>query len=192
MGSIGEWILQTERLSVRTATPADADFYHALWTDPRVMRYVGFPQGLPVAREELVARLSAQTDDVFGQLAVVQLKGEHGVVIGECMLRRPDAQGVAGPDLKLRPAYWGQGYGREVWQALVDYHFVHTGCDAIETSPHVENARAIRLYESVGASRVGEELYEFPEAMRAYTAPVPCYIYRLTRAVWESSRDGSD
>jgi ribosomal-protein-alanine N-acetyltransferase len=192
MASMGELILQTERLGVRLATPADADFYYALWTDPQVMRYVGFPQGLPIAREELVSRLSGQSGDVFGRLAVVQLKGAHGIVIGECMLQRPDALGVVGPDLKLCPAYWGQGYGREVWRALVDYHFAHTDCDAIETTPHVENARAIRLYESVGASRVGEDLYEFPEAMRAYTASVPCYIYRLTRTVWESFCCGPD
>jgi RimJ/RimL family protein N-acetyltransferase len=177
---------------VRLATPADADFYLALWTDPQVMRYVGFPQGLPITREEIVARLRAQGGDAFGRLAVAQLKGADGAVIGECMLRRPDDQGVAGPDVKLRTAYWGQGYGGELWRALVDYHFTHTDCDAIETSPNVENARAIRLYESLGAARVGEDSFEFPEGMRAYTTPVRCYIYRLTRAAWEAMRHSPD
>ena len=44
-------ILETERLVVRAATVEDIDLYYALWTEPRVMVHVGFPQGLRSSRK---------------------------------------------------------------------------------------------------------------------------------------------
>jgi len=38
-------VFETERLLVFVATPDDATMFFKLWTDPRVMSNVGFPQG---------------------------------------------------------------------------------------------------------------------------------------------------
>ena len=180
-------VFETERLIIRLAIEADADFYHTLWTHPQVMKNVGFPQGYPITREEIRERLERDdaSHDKFNRLLVVE-KRVTGESIGECMVARPDDEGVAEPDIKLLPEYWGQGYGREIWTALVAYQFEHTDCAAVQTTPNLHNPAAIRLYESVGARRIDKGVFRFPEKMQAYTTPVHHYRYRLFREDWEA------
>jgi len=180
-------VLETERLVVRTATVEDADLFYALWTDPRVMKHVGFPQGLRITEGELGERLSKQKGSEFERLLVVELKST-GQAIGECKLGHPDEEGIAGPDLKLLPEFWGHKYGAEAWRELVAYQFTHTDCKAVQATPNVDNIASIKMQEAAGAVRVGEAVYQFPESMRDYTTPVHHYFYRVDRADWEQNR----
>jgi RimJ/RimL family protein N-acetyltransferase len=147
------------------------------------MAHVGFPQGLRITQEELKDRLSKQAGSVFEQLLVIELK-TSGQAIGECHLSLPDDEGIAEPDVKLLPAFWGQGYGTEVWRALVAYQFTQADCAVVQGTPNVDNVASIRMQESAGAVRVGEDVYQFPESMRDYTTPVHHYVYQVHRADW--------
>ncbi len=180
-------VFETERLIIRLAAEADADFYHTLWTHPQVMKNVGFPQGLPITREEIRERLVQAPESEFNRLLVVAQRAT-GESIGECKLAWPDDEGIAEPDIKLLPEYWGQGYGREIWTALIAYQFEHTDCAAVQTTPNIHNPAAIRLYESVGARRLDKGVFRFPEKMQEYTTPVHHYRYRLTREDWKSNQ----
>lgn len=111
-------VFETERLLVRPAVTSDAGLFHDLWTDPRVMANVGFPQGLRITPEEIRARIARQRDSECDRLLVVVLKAT-GQALGECMMHRPDAKGVASMDVKLLPAFWGKGYGVEVKRGLL-------------------------------------------------------------------------
>jgi ribosomal-protein-alanine N-acetyltransferase len=184
MSTAHDSILETQRLVVRAATVEDVDLYYALWTDPRVMKHVGFPQGLRITRSKLDEILSAQKESEFERLLVVELK-VTGQAIGECKLGYPDEQGTADLDCKLLPWFWGHRYGAEVWRALVAYEFAHTDCIAVQATPNVDNIASIKMQEGAGAVRVGEGVYEFPESMRDYTTPVHHYFYRVDRADWE-------
>ena len=176
-------VFETERLIVRTAADDDIDLYYALWTNPEVMKHVGFPGGIPLNLEEMKQKPFQRGETEFDQMLLVALK-ETGQGIGECKLSRPDENGVAEPDIKLLPAYWGKGYGREVWMQIISYIFKYSDCDVIQTTPNVANLPAIKIYEASGAVRTGEDIYHFPESMQAYTIPVQCYIYRLHRRDW--------
>lgn len=187
MSSYHNLVFETERLIVRLATAEDVDLYYALWTNPLVMQNVGFPYGLRVERGDLEERLAKQGLEEFEHLLVVELKAT-GEAIGECWLSRPNEQGFAEPDVKLLPSFWGHKYGVEVWQALVDYEFTHTTCEAVQATPNVENLGSIKMQEAVGAVRIGEDVYHFPEAMRKTTQPVHHYIYRLSRKDWKARR----
>lgn len=180
-------VFDTERLMVRTASAEDVDVFYDLWTNPQVMAYVGFPQGLRIARDELQKKLSQQGGSEFEQLLVIELK-TTGQAIGECKLSRPNEEGIAEPDIKLLPAFWGHRYGVEVWRQLVTYQFTHTDCEAVQATPNVNNRASIKMQEAVGGVRMGEDVYEFPESMRDYTTPVHCYIYRLYRADWQQNQ----
>ena len=173
----------TARLTVQPATIADAPLIHALWTDPRVMTFVGFPRGLPITLAEVEARLTHAQAYPGGRLLSARLNTTNEP-IGHLKLAWPDAQGIAEPDIKLLPEYWRMGYGRELWLALVAYQFRHTGCQIVQATPNVANAGSVRLQEVAGLRRVNVALYEFPETMRTYTSPVPHYVYQLTRERW--------
>lgn len=180
-------VFETVRLMVRTATVEDVDLFYALWTNPQVMKNVGFPQGLRTTRSEIEERLSKRGKSEFEQLLVVELKAT-GQAIGECKLSDPDEEGIAEPDIKLLPEFWGHKYGIEAWRALVAYQFMHTTCVAVQATPNVENRASIKMQEAAGGMRLGEDVYLFPESMRAYTTPVHHYIYRVHRADWERHR----
>ena len=100
----------------------------------------------------------------------------------------PDEAGISRTDVKLCPEFWGHKYGVEINQALVNYLFSHTDCKAVEGTPNVNNIASIKMQEAVGAIRVGEETYHFPESRADNTAPVHHYIYQVTRVTWEERR----
>jgi RimJ/RimL family protein N-acetyltransferase len=151
------------------------------------MTYVGFPRGLPVARDDLEDRLSKQGDSAFDQLLVIELRAT-GEGIGECHMHCPGQEGIAEPDVKLLPTFWGHKYGSEVWRGLVAYLFTHTDCRVVQGTPNVENVASIRMQESAGAVRVGEGTYQFPESMSEYTTPVHHYVYQVRRGDWQHHR----
>jgi RimJ/RimL family protein N-acetyltransferase len=184
MSSNPQTILETGRLVVRTAVVKDAGLYYALWTDPRVMNYVGFPQGLRIERTEIEERLARQGEGEFSRLLVLALK-DTSQPIGEGWIAQPDEQGIVELDVKLLPEFWGHKYGREAWQALVDYAFTHTTCSFVQGTPNVENIASIKMQEAAGGVRISEGLYEFPEEMKPYTTPVHCATYQVSRADWQ-------
>jgi len=178
-----ELVFETERLVVRVAKAADAEFYLRLWTNPRVMSNVGFPNGLPITLDDITKQIAAGGPTVYKQLLVVEATaGRH--TIGECRMHAPDAEGIARTDVKLLPDYWGHKYGVEIKRGLLDYLFTHTKCSAVDATPSAGNVASIRMQEAVGGVQIGEEIYEFPEKMRSYTTPVHTLTYRVTRETW--------
>jgi RimJ/RimL family protein N-acetyltransferase len=178
-------LFETNRLNVCVATPADADLFYALWTHPKVMKFVGFPNGLQITHAEIVSKLEKKTKGVFDYWLVAKLKAT-GEKIGECCLHSPSEDRIASTDVKLHPQYWGHKYGVEIKQGLVDYLFTYTDCIAVEASPNIKNLAAINMQEAVGGIKVREEIYEFPENMSVYTAPVHSIIFRVSREDWEA------
>lgn len=175
-------VLRTDRLVVRTAEPADADFVAALWNDPDVMRYVGFPEGLGTAAREVLARIDSPADGVFGRILIITLK--DGTAIGNAHIGRVDDDGITETDVKLDPAFWGYGFGREVKHGLVEYIFANTCACAVQATPNRRNKASIRMQEHVGAEPVGEGTFVFPEDKRGNTCPVEYIVYRIRREDW--------
>jgi RimJ/RimL family protein N-acetyltransferase len=173
---------ETQRLIVRVATSDDASFIVLLWSDPRVVRHVGFPRGIPTAAEDVPRRI--ERGKGLDALLVAWLRAS-GEPIGQCMFGTPDSFGVCEPDIKLAPAFWGRGYGRELWAPLVDQLFRHSACATVRGTPSIVNAASTRMQESAGMRRVGEGTFEFPDSMKPFTEPVPYALYEITREEWE-------
>jgi RimJ/RimL family protein N-acetyltransferase len=183
-------VFSTPRLTVRIPFGAEneIDLCYRLWTDPRVMVNVGFPEGLSVTRESIARLFHPDDPSEYDRMLLVELTNT-GVLIGECKLGKPDDDGIAQTDVKLLPEYWGRGLGTELKQGLVDYLFIHTSARAIKATPNKGNIASQRMQEKVGGKRVGEGLYRFPEHMRAYTVDVPHYEYMVFREDWELRRE---
>ncbi len=180
-------VFETKRLVVRTATEADVDVLYDLWTNPQEMTNVGFPQGLRITQSEIEERIRKQGESEFEALLVVELK-TTGQAIGECHMHRPDTEGIAVPDVKLLPAFWGNKFGVEVLRGLLAFIFTHTDCAAVQGTPNIANIASIKMQEAVGAVRTGEGVYEFPESMQAFTVPVHHHIYRVYREDWRQEK----
>ena len=179
-------VFETDRLLIRKAEPTDSDveFFFRLWTEPKVMTNVGFPNGLKITREAIRTGFDEQDKSEFNCRLVAELK-TSGEPIGECKLGRPNDDGISETDVKLLPEFWNQGYGTEIKRGLVDYPFTHTACRAVKATPNKINIASQRMQEKVGGKRVGEHTYRFPEEMRAYTVDVESYIYKVFREDWE-------
>ena len=185
-------IFETERLIVRKAAPLphDINFLLKLWTTPEVMILVGFPNGLRITADDIRHQIENQSETEYDQTLVVILKTDR-TPIGECKLGSPDDSGVSETDVKLLSEFWGHGYGKEIKQALVDYLFTHTNCNAVRATPNQANVASQKMQEAVGAVRITEGIYHFPPHMREYTVDVPHYVYELTRDTWMSRRQSN-
>jgi RimJ/RimL family protein N-acetyltransferase len=189
MAGTSEAVFETVRLRVRPAAAEDSELLHTLWTDGRVMAWVGFPHGLRITRQEIQKKITSQGGSEFDRLLLVELK-TTGETIGECRMKRPDKEGVSRTDVKLLPDFWGNKYGVEIKAGLLTHLFAHTECSCVEAGPNVNNVASVKMQEAVGGIRVGEAVYEFPESMRDYTTSVHHYVYRVYRSHWER-REGA-
>lgn len=181
-------VFETERLCVQVATAEDATFFHALWSDPDVMTWVGFPKGLGLSLGQVHAILARQGEDdsPFEKRLVVILTAT-GERIGECKLGLPNADGISNTDVKLLPQFWGNKYGVEIKRRLLDYLFAHTDCLAVEATPNKSNEASIAMQEAVGGVRVGEGVFEPPESPHPERSSVPHYLYRVYRQNWKGT-----
>lgn len=181
-------VFETKRIAVRLATVEDVEIFFKIWTNPQIMANVGYPNGLPITREEIKCQISEGGTSEFQQLLIVTIKSTDQV-IGECKLHWPDRDGIATTDVKLLPEFWGNKFGLEVKCGLLDYLFTHTECMAVDASPNVGNIASIKMQEAVGGVCIGEGIYEFPKSKRKFTTPVHHFLYRVTRADWQKNHE---
>ena len=182
-----EHIFETERLVVRQATIEDTDHYFELWTHPKVMKFVGFPKGLKITKEEIQKQLN-QTKGKILDCRLVVIRKEDGKRIGECKLGSPKEEGISETDVKLLPQYWGHGYGKEVKRSLVDWLFNNTECKGVKATPNKLNIASQKMQESVGARLVGETVFRFPESMKDFTEDVHSLTYIVYKDDWLFAR----
>jgi ribosomal-protein-alanine N-acetyltransferase len=183
-------LFETDRLRVREADLSDEDveFFHALWTNPKIMTFVGYPHGLKITRDEIRRNIEKHSGSDFDSRLIIELK-ESSRILGECKMGPPDEGGVSLTDVKILPEYWGHGYGSEVKRGLVEYLFTHTDCTKIKATPNKNNIASQRMQEAIGAKRTGEGIYHFPEDMKDYTVDVPYYVYIVEKRDWERKRN---
>jgi ribosomal-protein-alanine N-acetyltransferase len=183
-------VFETGRLLIRKAetTEKDIEFFYGLWTNPRIMIYVGYPQGLKITRKEIQHNIEKHANSELDSRLVIVLK-KSSQIIGECKLGKPDSDGVSITDVKILPEYWGYGYGKEVKKGLVEYLFTHTDCTKIKATPNKNNIASQKMQEAVGAKRTGEGIYHFPENMKDYTTDVPYYVYIVEKKEWEKRQN---
>jgi len=179
-------IIETARLVIRLpdCSERDIQMYYDLWNSQEVMSLVGFPQGLLIQREEIRKKIFAAGDRIFNRTLVIELK-KNFLPIGEAKMNLPDETNIARTDIKILPNYWNNGFGKEVKSALVDYIFENTTAIAVEATPNKKNLASQKIQKFVGASKVGESVYCFPDKMRSYTKDVEYCIFRLYRDVWQ-------
>lgn len=142
-------------IPVRRATPRDAAAFARIMGDPEVQPNL---LQLPYASEE--QWLQRLADNVTpGKPDLLLVAERDGAVVGSAGLHpvgqalRRRHVGMLG--ISVATEAQGQGVGRALMQAVCDYADQWAQLLRLELTVFVDNARAIRLYESFGFVREG-------------------------------------
>jgi len=144
-------ILQTERLRLREATPADAAFVLRLINEPGWLTYIADPgvRTLPQALEWMESRLFKAYRELGHGFWLVERKAD-GVLVGLCgLFRRPV---LAGPDLgyALLAEHEGQGYALEAAQGCVAHARDALGWPRLLAITSAQNPKSHALLRKLG------------------------------------------
>ncbi|TFW34808.1 GNAT family N-acetyltransferase [Massilia horti] len=116
------YILETDRLRLRTITPEDAAFYLELVNDPAFIEHIGDRgiRTLDEAHEAVVDGPMAMHEELGHSLYVVERKEDLALMGMSGLIKRETLEDV---DIgyAFLPAYRGHGYAFEAGQALLAY-----------------------------------------------------------------------
>ncbi|WP_337266550.1 GNAT family N-acetyltransferase [Oryzifoliimicrobium ureilyticus] len=151
--------IETERLVLRAHCLEDFDAYHALWSDPSVVRYIG---GTPSTVEQTWARLIKAAGHWhhlgFGFLAIEEK--DSGALIGEAGFHEvkramtPSIIGTLETGWLLAPQYQGRGYAREAMRALISWGEQRFPSKSMTAIIHPANDSSLKLAHKLGFQEV--------------------------------------
>lgn len=148
-----EWPLRTERLELRPYRDSDLEVFHAMRSDPEVVRYLYEDiETLDQSREKLAARMGLRRLESEGDwLPVAIVERASGEMVGDVGLNLRSVQHRTGEiGFMLHPAYHGRGYATEAARALVDWGFRELGLHRIVGRTEARNAASARVLERLG------------------------------------------
>jgi RimJ/RimL family protein N-acetyltransferase len=179
---MAEFRLETEWLVLRARRDSDLDAFHALCTDPEVMRYLGPLQ----SRDEVAAAnlrnqaLQAEWGYCFWTLE----RKADGLFLGFCGLKPgPEGTPIEGQveiGWRMRADCWGRGYAREAAQASLAWAWANLDVPVIAAITNIENTRSWGLMERLGMRRYPDEDFDHP-ALSEGDPLRPHILYRIRR-----------
>ena len=140
--------LQTDRLILRRARIADLDDLHAIYSDPRVMRYWSTPphEDRAVTRG-VVTRLIDSSEPVLTYFVVERDRQ----AIGCAGVHNKDEIGFL-----LHADHWRQGLMSEALSALVPYFFDVLNYRQLTADADPRNTASVATLEAAGFDKTGE------------------------------------
>jgi len=171
--------LVKDNLTIRNATPSDAEQLCRWWNDGEIMAHAGFPNGIGTTAEKIRADL-ATDDDKIHRRHVIELDGRS---IGE-MNYRNKGGGVAEIGIKICDfSCQEKGLGTTLLSMFIDALFVCYGYEKIILDTKVKNKRAQHVYVKLGFKqlRVNEDSWrdQLGEAQSSID-------YELAKADWQT------
>lgn len=145
------FLLETERLTLREMTTADADFLLSLLNEPSFVQNIGDKNVRTIDDARLYALngpIASYKQHGFG-LYLVTLK-ETGEPIGICGLVKRDSLPDADIGYAFSPAFWRKGYALEATTAIKQHAFTVLGQQQLLAIVNPENASSIRVLEKIG------------------------------------------
>lgn len=150
-------ILETERLLLRYQTHTDIEFLVALWSDPKVVEYVGGVREEGFLKNEFTQTAMNPFAEKYDLWVVCD---KHtGKPIGHCGYIDKEIDGETEYELNymIDASAWGNGYATEIALALKDYAFDTLGLHRIVAIILPENTASLRVAQKIGM-RVDKEI----------------------------------
>ena len=148
--------LTTERLVLRELCDADFEPAHRMFSDPRVMRYIGKPPHRNIEEtREFLEKNRSQFSLQQGLRWAITRRGDDRL-IGSCghwRLLKEHHRSEIGYD--LLPAFWGQGVMTEAIRAILRFGFVEMALHSTEAQIDPDNDRSRGVLERLGFRQDG-------------------------------------
>ena len=139
-------IITDNELTLRNAKPQDAAILGSWWRDGKVMAHAGFPNGLNITDDEILAQIQQSTG-----LLIIEHTNEP---IGEMSFRNKGNQ-TAEIGIKICvEAKKGEGLGTRSLKMLIAYLFNELKFERIILDTNVKNIAAQRTYTALGFKEV--------------------------------------
>ena len=144
-------VLETDRLTLRRLTLADAEFILQLLNEPSFIRFIGDRgvRTLEDARKYILQGPIASYERFGFGLYLTEIT-ETGEPVGICGLLKRDTLPDADIGFAFRPPFWGQGYAFESAAAVINYGKDELGQKRILAITSPENDASIKLLEKLG------------------------------------------
>lgn len=134
--------LVTKRLVLRAARQGDLMDLHAIFSDPRAMRYWStLPHDSPARTQENLDRLIAHADGLLTYFVIEK----DGRVIGTAGMHHADEVGFI-----LHPDYWRQGIISEAMGAIIPHLFAVTDHAQLTADADPRNSASVGILKSLG------------------------------------------
>lgn len=119
-----------------------------LWNNGKVMKFVGFPNGLGITIEELEMWLEEIIKKP--QRCHYSIYAEGIEYCGESFYSVSDETGLAMLDIKLLPDAQGKGIAYIGLNYAIEKAFLEGKAKAVYVEPHIDNKMAWKLYHKIG------------------------------------------
>lgn len=141
--------LTDNTLTIRNATAEDAPILCAWWNDGQVMAHAGFPHGLGISEQKIIALLAQDNDQ--NRRLILEF---DQVPVGE-MNYRTVAESVAEIGIKICVASkQNRGLGPRYLRLLLDHLFAVMGYQKVILDTNLKNKRAQHVYEKLGFRQI--------------------------------------
>lgn len=166
---------ETERLRLRPLAEGDEALFHALYTDPEVMRFIGTPLTEKEAAGRFRKIVRRQLEATAEGKYLVILARETHKAIGICGTSDYDAKtGALEVGLVLTHEGRKQGFAREALAALMENIFAASEIQELCVRFAPENTAAETLASSVGfSSCTGRHANDRDSSRRYWSAQRP-------------------
>ncbi len=182
---MGDQVIKTERLILRTWRDEDLKFFAELNSDPRVMEY--FPSVKSVEETAQEFGYIKGGFDSFGWGFWAASLIEEDKFIGFIGLMNVGFKARFTPAVeigwRLAYEYWGKGYATEAAKASLQYGFENLNLDEIVSITPTQNIRSANVMKKIGMNHNPEDDFDHPR--RAEGHPLRRHVLcRLKRTDW--------
>lgn len=177
---IGEVLLTTPRLSLRSWRPDDLPTFAALNADPEVMRYLGTALTGEQADELANAIQERFAQRGFGMLPVE--RRTDGAFLGICGINYTPWYPDEEIGWRFSREHWGHGYATESAAAWMTWAFSELGVPRLISVTDLPNLRSIAVMQRLGMTFDHEaDLEEDGDHFRAV-------IHSITAEQWRAAQ----
>lgn len=134
-------------LVIQATKEDDLPNLQRLWNDGVVMTHVGYPQGLGISISEMQSWLAKLNPPQRHHYCIYLA---DGIFVGETFYSVDTASQTGALDIKLMPNFWGRGIARRALAFAIGQAFAKGQAERVYVEPHVDNKRALRLYQHLG------------------------------------------